>query len=140
MELEAAHPVVLDEPAGLRHTLGAAVRIDAGERDRDIAVLVRKLGDLLVRDLAAGILAGVDGEDDEGHLELAVHVRHFRHGGVLRLVAEVAPHRLLLVVRRIVDFQRGFPGMRMDVDRHQVVKFHRASSRAPAVGRARRAG
>src|SRR4029078_1855654 len=84
---------------------------------------VRELGDLLVRDLAR-LLRRVDRKDDEHHLQLAVHLRHLRHRRVLRLVAEVASHRFLLLVRRIVYCERRLPGMRVDVDRHDFFKLH----------------
>src|SRR6266850_122291 len=111
-------------PPPPRDALFATVRVDARERDGDIAVLVRELGDLLVRDLAARVLAGIDGEDDECHLELAVHLGHLGHRLVLRLVAEVAAHRLLRFGELVVHRERGFPRVRVDVDGDQVVQVH----------------
>jgi hypothetical protein len=83
--------------------------------------LVGELGDLLVRDLAARALLAIDAEHHEGHLQLAVHPRHLGHGLVLRLVAKVAPHRLLRVGGGIVYLQRRLPGVRMDVDGDEAV-------------------
>src|SRR5881628_2245276 len=65
-----------------------------------------------------------DGEHHEGHLQLAVHLRHLGHGLVLRLVAEVAPHRFLRLGGSIVDLQRRLPGVRVDVDGDEVFKIH----------------
>ena len=48
MELEALHAVVLDQPPRFARAGLAFRRIDAGERDHDVAVLVGKFGDLLV--------------------------------------------------------------------------------------------
>src|SRR5437762_3453590 len=59
MELEAFDVVVLDELPGERNPFGAAVRIDAGKGNRDVGILVRELGDLLVGDLSAGALFAV---------------------------------------------------------------------------------
>ena len=128
MELEALDLVVGDQSPCRAHALVAAVRVDAGEGNRDIAVLVRELGDLLVADLAARVLAGIDREDDEGHLQLAVHLRHLRHGLVLRLVAEVASHRLLRFGELVVHRERGFPCVRVHVDRDQLVEVHALST------------
>ena len=131
MELEALAPcsrVIRRSPA--RTPSAPRCGFDAREGDRDVAVLVRELGDLLVGDLAAGLLRAVDGEDHERHLELAVHLGHLRHRLVLRLVAEVAPHRLLLLVGRVVHRQRGFPGVRMDVDGDELVELHGGSPAA----------
>src|SRR2546423_5777654 len=129
MELEAAHAIVLDQPPRLRDAFGAAMRIDARERDRHVAVLVRELGDLLVGDLVLAAFLRIDGEDDEAHLELAVHLRHLRHRLVLRLVAEIAPHRLLRLGALVVDVQRRLPGVRMDVDRDELVELHAVITR-----------
>jgi hypothetical protein len=71
-----------------------------------------------------GLLGRVDGEDHEAHLQLAVHLCHLRHRLVLRLVAEIAPHRLLGLRRRRVDAQSGFPGVGVNVDGDEVGEIH----------------
>ena len=70
------------------------------------------------------LLRRIHGEHDEGHLQLAVHLRHLRHRLVLRLVAEVAPHRLLRLGRLVVHLQRRLPGVGVDVDGDQFVQLH----------------
>jgi len=51
---------------------GAAVRIDAGERDGNVRVRAREVRDLVVRELRAARQAFIDGEDDEGHAARSV--------------------------------------------------------------------
>ena len=73
MELEALDAVLLDQLARLARAHLALVRIDAAEGDHDVAVLLRRLGDLLVRDAApAQLRLGVDREHHEADLLLAV--------------------------------------------------------------------
>jgi len=83
MELEALHLVVVISLFAARTPLLAAMRVDAGEGDRDIAVLVRELGDLPPprnpppppprSDPCTGSCR-IDGEDDEAHLGFAIHL------------------------------------------------------------------
>ena len=73
VELEALDAVLLDQLSCLAATHLALVRIDRAERDHDVAVVLRRLGDLLVGDAPAPHLGlGVDGEVDEADLLLAV--------------------------------------------------------------------
>ena len=73
VELEALDAVLLDQPPRLARAHLALVRIDRAEGDHDVAVLLRGLGDLLVRDAPPPHLRlGVDGEVDEADLLLAV--------------------------------------------------------------------
>ena len=126
MELEAAHAEILDQAPRLAHAHLAARRIDAGERDRDVLVLVRRLGDLLVRDaLDAHAALVVHREHDERHLALAVVGGHLRDGRVLDLVAEIAAARFQRFLLRFVGqhARRGL-GMRVDVDGDQVLQVH----------------
>jgi hypothetical protein len=106
----------------------APVGVDAGEGDGHVGVLVRELGDLLVRDPAARPLLAVDGEDDEGHLQLAVHPGHLGHRLVLRLVAEVAAHCLLRLGGRVAHRERRLPGVGVDIDGDQLVQIHAMST------------
>ena len=73
MELEAADAVPFDQPLRGADTVGAAGRIDRGERDQHVGVRGGDLGDLLVRDRwgACDRLA-VDAEDHGREVALAV--------------------------------------------------------------------
>jgi hypothetical protein len=103
------------------------VRIDACEGNRHVGILVRELGDLLVRDFA-GFSRTIHGEDDERHPELAVHVGHLWHGLVLRLVAEVAAHRFLRLRELVVHGERRLPRVRVDVDGNELREVHARST------------
>ena len=73
MELEAAHAVLLDQPACLADGGPALPRVDARERDQHVRVRGAALGDLLVGDArVAGRVLGVHGEDDRGHVAFPV--------------------------------------------------------------------
>ncbi len=50
VQLEAANAAARDETLRLAHALGAARRVDAGKRDRDVGVLGGKRRHLVVRD------------------------------------------------------------------------------------------
>ena len=72
VELEPAHAVVADQASGLVDGV-RPVRVDARERDEDVCVRRRDLGDLLVPDRGTpGDGLGVDGEHDGRHVALAV--------------------------------------------------------------------
>jgi hypothetical protein len=126
MELEALHPEVLDQPPGLPHAQLAARRIDARERDCDVAVLRGAFGDFLVRDaLQSQAALVVDRENDEPHLPGAVVRCHLGDRRVLRDVLEVPPLCLVELPRRLVGHHPGrYLGVRVDVDCDQLVDVH----------------
>ena len=113
VELEALDAVVGDQRSGARDRVRPG-RVDARERDHDVRVRGRGLGDLLVRDrgnAAPGL--PVDGEDDGCDAARAV-VRRDVVDRRQRLVAsEVPPRRLAQVGgHRIVAVPRE---LRVDV-------------------------
>ena len=78
MELEALDAEILHQPARLLCP-AALGRVDAAERDHDVAVLGGKPGDLLVRvALEAGAALAIDRENDASDLALAVVLEQFR--------------------------------------------------------------
>ncbi len=126
MELEAPHAVVGDQPLCLVDAPAALVRVDARERDQHVGVRLRDRGDLLVRDpgLARRRL-GVDGEDDGHHVPLAVERGQLLRGRARRLAPEVLDRGVAQVVGERVVAGAGHLGVRVDVDRDDVVEHQR---------------
>jgi hypothetical protein len=117
--------VLGDQPAG-RPDRARARRVDAGERDQQVRVRCRRLGDLLVRHRAPprdGLR--IDGEDDRCQLALAV-VGGDVVDGRQHVVAEVRRRRLPPlrpepVLARTTDLRVNMDVDRLDrgeVDRH----------------------
>lgn len=132
VELEALHPVLLDQAAGLAYARLAAEGVDGGEGDEDVGVGGGRFGDLFVRDgFGAGRGLGVDREDDGGHLPLAV-VR----GGLLQgrfplaLDLEVGGGGVVQVVVQGGVALGGHLRMGVDVDRDESVEVHRGCHHA----------
>jgi hypothetical protein len=76
VELEAAHPELLDQPSGLGHSGLSFGGVDAGERKQHVGVAPGPLDHRLVGDPGvAQRRLRVDGEDHRRHLPLAVVVR-----------------------------------------------------------------
>ena len=128
VELEALDRIVPDQPPRLVDRPCALVRIDRRERDQDVGVRGRGLGDLLVRHRAPsrdGLR--IDGEDDRCQLALAV-VGGDVVDGRQRVVAEVRRRRLPPlrpepVLARTTDLRVNVDVDRLDggeVDRHAV--------------------
>ena len=126
VELETADAVVTDQPPRLLHRPSPLVRIDRRERDQDVGVRGRGLGDLLVRHRAPprdGLR--IDGEDDRCQLAFAV-VGGDVVDGRQRVVAEVRrgrlpPLRPEPVLARTTDLRVNVDVDRLDggdVDRH----------------------
>jgi hypothetical protein len=121
VELEALHAVRLDEPARLAGAHLSLVRIDAREGNHHVAVLLRGLGDLFVRDAAAAhVRLGVDHEHHEADLAFTV-VGHALGNGRAAARAEVlvggAVVFLAVVVERV---PAAHFGVGVDVDGDQV--------------------
>src|SRR5829696_5928756 len=73
MELEPANDAGFDEPARLAHAHLPLVRVDAGERDHDVAVVAGGVRHFLVRNAPrADLKLRVDREHDQADLALAV--------------------------------------------------------------------
>ena len=119
VKLEAAHPVILDQIAGLARAQLALVRVDRGKGDADIVMLRGEIGDLVVRDaLCTQPALAIDGEQTEGDLLLTIDLGDFRHFGPFtrgleigaRRIEKCAHHRIFGIVARNL-------GMDMHVDR-----------------------
>ena len=115
------------------------VRVDARERDQDVGVRARDLGDLLVRDARLpGERLGVDREDDGHHPALAVVARELGGGRPCRLAAEVAHGRVAQLVGQRVAAGLRHLDVRVHVDRDGVREREARASqpRPPPVGAA----
>ena len=136
MELEAFYPVVLDQRARHAHTHAAPCRVDAGEGDADVAVLVRRFRDFLVGDpLDAHAALAVHGEYHEPHLPLTVVRCHLIDGLVLGRVPEIPAAGFEAFLGRFVwNDAHGFFRVRVDIDRDEFVNVHCLHGRAPGVG------
>ena len=123
MELEPLDAEILDQAARLAHAHLAARRVDAGERNRDVAMFRRRLGDFLVgnaTDAHAALV--IHREHHKSDLALTIVGRHLRDGGVLHLVAEIAAARLQrLRLGFVWEHACGCLRVGMDVDRHQCI-------------------
>ena len=117
VELEALDAVLRDQAAGALDGVGPS-RVDARERDQDVRVRGRGLGDLLVRDRRdPAARLPVDREDDRGHAALAVVLGDVVDGRQRLVAAEVAPRRRAELRRhRVVPVAREL-GVHVDVDR-----------------------
>jgi hypothetical protein len=124
VELETAHTVLVNQTLRLRHTLRAASRVDARERNDDVGIGASAVGDLLVRRLG-----GV------GRLTLDVdHERHRRHAPLTvvgrQLVDRIADRLGLEVPRHHGELVAGHAGwsghramdMGVDVDGHEPIE------------------
>ena len=81
MELEAAHAVLVDEPARLARAHLALGGVDAREGNEHVVVLGRHFRDLFVGDADVAELGlGVHVEDHGRHLALAVVLRDLGNG------------------------------------------------------------
>jgi hypothetical protein len=125
VKLEPADSAVCDQLAGLAYAELALVRVDARKGDHDVAVVARRIDDLLVVDPAhAHLVLGVDREHHEADAAFAV----IRNGlGDRRALAglEVAARRCFVFAPDLVlrlaarDFRMG-----VDVDRNQIRDVH----------------
>ena len=121
VELEPADAVVADQPTGAVDGVWP-VRVDRRERDQHVGMGCRRGGDLLVRrrrQARDGL--GVDGEDDRGHVALAV-VGGDVVDGRLRRVAEVPLRRLSPLGLQAVLTSPPRLGVRVHVNRDDLVE------------------
>jgi hypothetical protein len=130
VELEPAHPVLLDEPPGSADPGDPAVRVDRAEGDEDVGVLGGSLGDVLVgEEPLAGDGLGVHGEDHRGHAQLPVVGGDLRHGRVVRVALEVLRGGgTQLVIQGVVPVASG---LHVHVDGHQPVQIKTAHLGVP---------
>ena len=123
VELEAAHAVLCDQAPGLVDAALPLVRVDARERDQDVGIRPRHLGDLLVRySRLARERLRVDREDDGHHLPLAVVLRELHRGGPRRLAAKVLHGRVAQLVGQRVASRRRHLDVGVHVDRDHVLE------------------
>ena len=123
VELEAAHAVVGDQAARLVDAAPPLVRVDARERDQDVGVRPRHLGDLLVRHpRLPGERLRVDREDDGHHPPLAVVLRELHRRRPRRLAAEVLHGGVAQLVGEGVAARLRHLDVRVHVDRDDVLE------------------
>lgn len=92
-----------DQAACFARAQLALVRIDAGERDHDVGVLLRELGNLLIGDAApADIGLAIHREHHEADVALAVVLDRFGNRGS----ASLLEHRAEVFVGGLVEFFR----------------------------------
>ena len=142
VELEAPHPVLLDEAVRGIHRCRALQGVDRPERNEHVVVACGALGDVGARDRGVSEAGGrIDGEDDGGHSALAVVRRDAVELGTRAVGAEVfrggfdqrgwerrLPVRVDLDVHVHID-----RGQRVEVDRG-FVAGHGRFTRAGAGG------
>src|SRR5665213_3461134 len=122
MELEATNAVVVDQTARLARAHPAFRRIDTGKRNEHIGILRGHFRHLLVRNAPVTHLGfTIDREDDRGHPALAVILRDLRNRR-WRGRLEVLCHRFIEDDRaRITRRASRDVGVRMDVDRDELL-------------------
>ena len=125
MKLESLDDAGLDQIASLSHAHAALVRIDRRERQHDVAVLGRSVGNLLVGYApGADFKFAVDREHDEADLALTVVCDGL---GDRRPLANLEVFARRFVVRLpdlIVRLTAGHLRMRMHIDGDQIVELH----------------
>ena len=129
VELEAADAEVLDQPPRLARAHLALGRVDAGERDQDVAVLRGELGHLLVVVAPeAGLALGVDRKDHRADLALAEIGGGLRDGRrMLERRLEIGMHAGLEVVIAVVGVGAArLLGMGVDVDGGKLAELEHA--------------
>jgi hypothetical protein len=125
MELEALDTVVLDQLACLARTHAALVRVDAGEGDHHVAVLLRCLGDFLVGNApVADVRLGVDGEHHQADLALAVIGNGLVYGRPVRVLEVPVGGALIGFEVGILGLAAGDFGVGVGVDGDEFVEIH----------------
>ena len=133
MKLEAADHTIRDQAARFAHAHLALVRIDARERQHDVAVLARRVRDFLVRNASCTELEfGIDREHDEADATLTVVCDRLGNRRALAGFEILCGSRFERRPGCVGLLPTGHFGMRMHVDCNELVDVHDAQLSAQA--------